>query len=281
MKKSNIKILFFAFILNFSLYSCGGNKTEKNDEEVQNEETITETNVVPENETDFILPSPLQIAELFKSAGLNYIGDLTSPNEKASSFNSKYDQKLNFGVYSADMAYSIMNNQSQTTIDYLNTLRKLSEKLWMTDVFNSLGLRDRLEANVGNEDSLTYIMADLQIQLDDYLDENGMGATGSVIFAGAWIETMYIGTKVNESEKNKKLVARLSEQAVILGDLIKAVKQADENNEFSDLITDLETINKHFTGFDNESEEEFKLSDEEIKSLGEDIIKIRNKIIGN
>lgn len=279
MKKSTLKVLLFAFILNFSLYSCGGNETKKVDEQVQNEETPP-TDVTPASETDFILPSPLQIAELFKSAGLNYIGDLTNSAKAVDKYNSKYDQKLNFGVYSADMAYCIMNNQSQATIDYLNTLRKLSEKLWMTDVFNALGLRDRLEANVGNEDSLTYIMADLQIQLDDYLDENGMSSTGAIIFAGAWVETMYIGTKVNESKKNDKLIARLSEQAVILGDLIKAVKQVDKDNEFGDLVTGLETINKHFASFDVESDDDFTLSNAEVKSLGDDIVKLRTKIIG-
>ena len=228
----------------------------------------------------YILPSPLQIAELFKNAGLTYIGDLTNSIEKVDNYNSKYDQKLNYGVYASNMAYCIMNNQTQESINYLATLKKLSEKLWMTDIMGSMGLTERLEANVGNEDSLTYIMADLQMQMDDYLDENGMGYTGSIIFAGAWIETMYIAAKVNEAEANPKLISRLSEQAVVLESLVASIKQNDDDNEFAELVADLEGINKHFDGFDSDSDEDFTLSAEAVKSLSDDLTTLRTKIVG-
>jgi hypothetical protein len=280
MKQSTIKVLLFSTIISFLLYSCGGGETEIIEDDTTTDEITDETDLM-ENNTTYILPSPLQVAELFKSAGLTYVGDLTNPKENVDKYATKYDQKLNFGVYSADMAYCIMNNQSQESIDYLNALREISEKLWMTDVFNTLGLRDRLEANVGNEDSLTYIMADLQIQLDDYLDENGMGYTGSVIFAGAWLETMYLGTQVNKLEKNEKLISRLSEQSVILGDLIKSIQQADEDNEYTELIADLGGIDKHFDILrGEETEEDVILNDEQVDALSKDIIALRNKVIG-
>ncbi|NQX98420.1 MAG: hypothetical protein HRT73_11165, partial [Flavobacteriales bacterium] len=231
------------------------------------------------SEISYVLPSPLQIAELFKRAGLTYIGDLTNSIDNVDNYNSKQDQKLNYGIYSADMAYCIMNNQTQESINYLSTLKKLSEKIWMTDVMGAMGLSQRLEANVGNEDSLTYIMADLQMQMDDYLDENEMGAAGSIIFAGAWIETMYLGVKVNENEGNEKLINRLSEQAIILESLIGSIKQNNNDNQLSDLLTDLESINKHFTGF-NDSEEQFRLSAEAIHNLNNDITALRTKIVG-
>lgn len=276
MYKKSIKIA--SIILASSLiYACGEEQEETTTEEV----VVTEEITVEEesDQIDYVLPSPLQIAELFKRAGLTYIGDVTNAPENVDNYNTKYDQKLNYGVYSADMAYCIMNNQTQESIDYLATLSKLSEKLWMTDIMGSMGLTNRLEANVGNEDSLTYIMADLQMQMDDYLDENGMGYTGSIIFAGAWIETLYLGTKVNENEKNEKLISRLSEQAVILESLIASIKQNDTENEYSELITDLENLNKTFSGY-ADSEEDFMLNDEAISSLGEQIKTLRAKIIG-
>ena len=275
MQKTIIKLTAI-IVLAVSMYACAGNKSESIEKEIILEE-VTEEDM---NSIEYILPSPLQIAELFKNAGLGYIGDLTNKIDKAENYNSKYDQKLNFGVYSADMAYCIMNNQTQESINYLTTLRKLSEKLWMTDILNSIGLAERLESNVGNEDSLTYIMADLQMQMDDYLDENGMGYTGSIIFTGAWIETMYLGAKVNSADQNEKLVSRISEQAVILESLIASIKQNDEDNEYVELIADLEKINKNFDGINDESNENYTLSEEEVKILSEDVSYLRMKIIG-
>ena len=275
MQKITLKLSAF-LIIGSLLYACGGEPEEVITEEIITEEVVEDTS----DKVEYILPSPLQIAELFKNSGLTYIGDLTNNVGKAENYNSKYDQKLNFGVYSADMAYCIMNNQTQESINYLNTLRKLSEKLWMTDILNSMGLSERLEKNVGNEDSLAYIMADLQMQLDDYLDENGMGYTGSIVFAGAWIETMYLGAKVNQSKTNEKLVSRISEQAVVLNSLIKTIQQNDEDKEFGVLIADLEKINSHFTGYDEESDIAFVLAPEKIKALTDELIALRTKIVG-
>jgi len=277
MYKRTLKIASI-IVASSLIYACGGDHEETTTEEglVVTEEIISENN----NQIEYVLPSPLQIAELFKRAGLTYIGDVTNSPENIDNYNTKYDQKLNYGIYSADMAYCIMNNQTQESINYLATLSKLSEKLWMTDIMGSIGLTDRLEANIGNEDSLAYIMADLQMQMDDYLDGNGMGHTGAIIFAGAWIETLYLGTKVNENKRNEKLISRLSEQAVILGSLIASIKQSDDNNEYIELITDLENLNKTFEGFNNDSEEDFILTDEAVSSLGDQIKILRAKIVG-
>ncbi|MDF1675243.1 MAG: hypothetical protein P1U44_05940 [Vicingaceae bacterium] len=275
MKK---KIFFILLSSSFLWFACESNNENATVEAV---EEITEEvdEVLEEESMSYLLPSPLQIAEIFKNSGLTYIGDLTSPTELAATYNTKYSQKLNFGIYSADMAYCIINDQTQSAIEYLSTLRGLSEKMWMTDVFNTMGLSKRLEANVGQHDSLTTIMADLQIQLDDYLEENGMGYTGPVIFAGAWIETMYLGAKVNQANSNEKLIYRLTEQSVVLENLLKALEQINEDNDFDELIADLKVVNKNFDVL--EEGEEAKLGDEQVEKLSIQIIKLRNKIINN
>ncbi|MDT8412494.1 MAG: hypothetical protein RQ875_08540 [Vicingaceae bacterium] len=273
MKK---KFFFTLLSSSFLWFAC-----ESNNENVTTEEEIVdEVEVaIDEESMSYLLPSPLQIAEIFKNSGLTYIGDITNSTALAASYNTKYSQKLNFGVYSADMAYCIINNQTQSAINYLSTLRGLSEKMWMTDVFNSLGLSKRLEANVGQQDSLTNIMADLQIQLDNYLEENGMGYTGPVIFTGAWIETMYLGAKVNQSNSNDKLIYRLTEQSVVLENLIKALENINEDNEYDELITDLKVINQNFDVL--EESEGDRLIDEQVENLSLQIIELRNKIIRN
>lgn len=275
------KLVLASFIGAFTLYSCGSDSNNAQDNipqnidstSVENDETTTEESM------SYLLPSPLQIAELFKNSGLTYIGDLTSSTKNAENYNTKYAQKLNFGVYSADMAYCIINNQTQSAIDYLSTLRRLSEKMWMTDVFNTMGLSKRLESNVNNHDSLVTIMADLQIQLDNYLDENGMGYTGPIIFAGAWVETMYLGAQVNQTNSNEKLVYRLTEQAVVLENLLKALEQINEDQEFDELIADLTVINKNFDFL--KEDEDAVLNKEQIDNLSQQIIDLRTKIIKN
>ncbi|PKP43863.1 MAG: hypothetical protein CVT95_11680, partial [Bacteroidetes bacterium HGW-Bacteroidetes-12] len=257
------------------IFSC--NNESSQELTTENEIIVEESTVESEESLSYLLPSPLQIAEIFKNSGLNFVGDLTNKKENASKYNTKSSQKLNFGVYSADMSYCVMNNQTQSAIDYLSVLRSLSEKMWMTDVFNAIGLSNRLEKNIGNHDSLTIIMADLQIQLDNYLDDNGMGYTGPIIFAGAWIETMYLGAEVNKTNSNEKLIYRLSEQSIVLDNLIKALTKADEDNDFTELITDLKKIDAHFDVL--ETNEDAILTASQISDLSVLIVQLRNKII--
>ena len=276
MQKIHLAILTISLLF----MACGSSEDQQNNSEVIDETVIEEIEM--DDDVSYMLPSPLQVAELFKRSGLSYIGDLTSAKNNVDKFNSKYDQKINFGVYSADMAYCIMNKQTQESIDYLNVLRELSEKLFLTDVLNTMNLRERLEANMNDEDSLIYIMTDLQIQLDDYLYENEIGDIGIAIFAGAWIETMYLGAQVNESVKNDKLIYRLSEQALILGDLIKAIRKNNENKKYNELISDLENINTFFAPLmqEEDTDDILVLNDGQVKELSAAIIGLRTKIIG-
>ena len=263
-----------AFIASTFLQSCGGSHEEPTEttEETPVEEVVIET---IEDDVTYMLPSPLQVVSLFKNAGLEYVGGITNPKENVNNYNSKYNQKLNFGVYAADMAYAITNNQSQESINYLNAIRELSEKIWMTDVINSIGVAERLEKNVGNEDSLVSIMADLQMQLDDYLDENGSSYAGSVIFAGAWVETMFLALNGNNND-NEKLTSRLSEQSYVVENIILAVTQANEDKEYDDLIASLEGVKSHFNDLSGDNK---VLSNEKLDSLKTAIIELRTKII--
>ncbi len=270
MKKLSFKLISSLVVISALLYSCGGNhESEEATEEVVVEEVATE-------EVTYMLPSPLQIVSLFKNAGLEYVGGLTNSKDNVNNYNAKTNQKINFGIYAADMAYTITNNQTQESINYLNALRQMSEKIWMTDVFNSAGVAERLEKNVGNQDSLTTIMADMQMEMDEYLDENGASYTGSVIFAGAWIESMYLALNANKNN-SEKVANRLSEQAVIIGNLIGAVKQANENNELNDLIISLEKIDANFKAINGETAT--TLTPDQLTTLKTTVTEIRNNLI--
>jgi hypothetical protein len=81
-------------------------------------------------------------------------------------------------------------------------------------------------------------------------------------------------------KKNEKLINRLSEQAVILNGVINAIKQSDEDGDYVDLIADLEGINKHFAGFNEDSTEDFVLTEEQFTAMGADVVALRTKLIG-
>ena len=277
----------FSFIFGGVLISCGGGQQPDVTETdaVDSTEAQIEEQKEDENNLIMTLPSPLQIASIFRRSGLEHIPDITNSIDNISKYNTKNSQKLNFGVYSADLAYSALNDQSQDCINFVKNIGELSERLWLTNVFASLSILQRFEDNLGNSDSMNYVLADFQMELDSYLEENGLSQNSILIFTGAWVESMYIGLKSLENTPNTKLAGRLIEQKKIVSNLVKIV-DTDDTSYMNGVLQELNNVNKHFQKFkgieDIEDEimlEEFAFTAEEQDGLLTDITALRNIII--
>jgi len=285
MKMNHFVSYVIATLFAIAMISCAGPSSSDADSDEIPKIEVTEEDNAEDNDFLYALPSPLQIASIFRRSGLIYIPDMTNNPDKVSNYNTKLIQKLNFGVYAADLAYSALNDKNQECIDYVKALSQLSESLWMTNVFSSVSILDRFEENLGNPDSLGYIIADFQMELDSYLEENGLSANSLVIFSGAWIESMHLAFKSLEGNPNPKLFGRIVEQRKIADNLIEILKKEDDDAELNMLIAHLEKISNHFASFNLDNIEEIEelesltMSEEDINSAIADIDEARNFII--
>lgn len=290
MKKSLIALSALAFGASFMMQSCGGASTENELNVVDTTETVEDefADLFESPDDDYHLPSPLQVASIFKKSGLDYNSDATSPTEKASEYVDELKQMLNFGVYSADMAYCVLNQQSNEGRKYLKVITDLAERIGMEAVFENSDLMDRFDKNIDSRDSTEMLMIDIQDRTEEYMDENDMQHQQAIHFAGAWTEGMFLGVYDFENNPEKEGVAlQITEQMSILENIIKGLK--DPKNDGMDiewLIEGLEDIQHTFDGFpsvnayfDDPNAEELILADGEYNQLGEKIKSLRNKII--
>ncbi len=272
------------------LVACGGDAPK--DENTSTNATDTAKAPVAEAETETVsysLPSPLQIASIFKRSGLKYKSGLTSPTRDASKYTTNLSKSLNLGVYSADLSYCVLNKQSQDAMNYMKLCRTLADNLSMGSVFDEANLSKRFEKNLGNEDSLAYIIAELQMVTDMYLDENDQKQITSIVFAGAWVESMYIGSKVYEKGKDKSLNNKLSEQMTIVGSIINALSiEQKKDATISGLITDLQGVKdvydslpsvKKMNANENNEDVQMSLTEDELSSITKKIEELRTKFI--
>lgn len=268
------------------LTSCGS-ETPKDEVITEPVDTVVATAEV--DDVSYSLPSPLQIASIFKKSGLKYKDGITSPLKDASKYTTNLSKALNLGVYSADLSYTVLNKQSQEAMNYMKLCRAMADNLGMGSVFEQGNLSKRFEKNIGNEDSLAYIIAELQMVTDMYLDENDQQQVTSIVFAGAWIESMYVGSKVYERGKDKSLNNKLAEQMTILGSIVNALKaQEKKDATISGLVADLKGVKdvydslasvKNRTEADDEAEKEMTLTDDEVVTLTKKIEEVRTKFI--
>jgi hypothetical protein len=286
----NFKKSAIAFGLGLLLVSCGN--SEPDDTGVNVVDTTTNDGELTEDmfespDVDYHLPSPLQVASIFKKSGLVYHANITNPTSNASKYTEELQQMLNFGIYSADMAYCVLNEQPNEGRKYLGVITTLAEQIGMEAVFENQDLMDRFDANIDDKDSIEILMIDIHERTETYMDENDMQHKSAIHFAGAWTEGMYLG--VYDYEKNKKkegLGAQITEQMAILNNVIKGLK--DPKNAGTDLgwlISDMENIQATFDGFESvkayyadENATELVLTEDDFKALGDLVKALRTKI---
>lgn len=293
MRKTKLALNLTGAIAISLLLSCGndsGNDTsELNVVDTTDEMSDAEFEDLFESpEYDYHLPSPLQVASIFKKSGLEYNSAATSSPENAQKYTDELTQMLNFGVYSADMAYCVLNEQANEGRKYLEVITTLAEKIGMSAVFENKDLMDRFDKNIEDKDSIEILMIDIHERTESYMDENDMQHQQAVHFAGAWTEGMYLGVYDFENNPEKEGVgAQIAEQMSILDNIIKGLN--DPKNDGMDIewiISDMKNIQETFNNFDSVNEfyddpeaVELILAKKDYDTLSELIKSLRTKII--
>lgn len=293
MRKTKLVLNLIVISASTLLLSCGGDTQDESNElnVIDTTEALSDEdleNLFESPDADYHLPSPLQVASIFKKSGLDYNSGATSKTDLAVNYTSELNQMLNFGIYSADMAYCVLNEQSNEGRKYLKVITDLAEKIGMEAVFENKDLMDRFDANIEDKDSIEILMIDIHERTEMYMDENDMQHQQAVHFAGAWTEGMYLGVYDFENNPEKEGVGtQITEQMSILSNIIKGLK--DPKNDGMDiewLIVDMENIQKTFDEFksvgayyEDPDAEELVLTTVENDGLSELIKSLRTKII--
>lgn len=270
------------------LFACGSDTKDENQENNAVDSTATQDTATANNEATYTLPSPLQIAAIFKKSGLKYMEGITNPASNVDKYTSNTSKALALGVYSSDLCYNVLNKQTQNATNYLKATRELGTQLGLESVFGANNLNQRFENNMDKEDSLPLLIAELQLQTDMYLEDNEKEYVSAVVFSGAWIESMYIGSKVFEKTKDEKISSKISEQMTILESIVKVLKSYEKRDaDIPAIVNDLSAIQDMYMGFESvkktvgteDEEAEVKLTNEELAQLSKRIAETRAKYI--
>lgn len=291
MKKIIASGLILTSMAFFSACDSGdkGGGAEQSEAEAVQEEMLSK--MANEGEDDivesFYLPSAIQIGSIFQKSGLKYLQGLTNPVGNLNKYETKTSKILNFGAYSADLAYIVLNGQSQDATSYLKVVSDLSNEIGFGAIFESKDLMSRFEKNLGNRDSIINIMIDIQVRTDMFVDDNNLQDVTYIIFAGAWVEGMYLGVKASDSRSGHLVSGRLIEQMTILDNLVKALRSnKNQNEDVARLTKELTKLEKFFNKLEENKDSQkiasfrdYKVSPEHLAELSKTILELRASII--
>jgi len=283
--------------LSFALVSCGGNsedaKNNETNEGLDSTLTADTTSVSSndDNEVTYNLPSALQIAYVFKKSGAGFVPSLLNDKANTNKYNtSNYKRAVNFGVYSADLAYCLFNKKYQESKEYLKACKDMGGHLGLNSAFESDNMAQRFDKNISNEDSVIKIVSSVQLKTDVMFEQNKQKHITVIAFAGAWTESMYIALEVYAKDKNKKVLGSLLEQLLLSETIIKALKSHQTAEaEIPTLISAVENINTQFNAIasvkaaiEKDEEMDFNtiaVTDAELKTISESVKSLRTSMI--
>jgi hypothetical protein len=221
-------------------------------------------------------PSPVELAKNYKKTGIQFIPGLTNPAADYERYITNTKKSLNFGVYSADLSYCILNNQGQGASEYFMVIQSISNSIGLSEIFRYELILTNFNSSLGNKDSMSRIVNGIQKDLDKTLKANGTQDKAILFYTGAWIESAYIAINAKKNFSNSLdtgMVSEITSQLEMLEDiLIEFDKMEGKNQEIIDLQ------NKLFQFKEMSSSIRFKsIGDSVILNLM-DLQKIRNKV---
>jgi predicted Zn-ribbon and HTH transcriptional regulator len=246
-------------------------KSPEKSEEVVTVDTIDKKlvkDVKAVKEMFYSMPSPLEVAMILKQAGKEYNPEILNPVNNTSNYVTNKRKALNLGVYTTDLSYSSLYDQTQTTIDYINAAKDMAEGLGMLHAIDEKTI-DRLEANVNNRDVILDIISETIMNSSSFFKENDRQAISTIILVGGWVEGLYIATNlVGDSPSqtdidDSELIARIADQKLALNTIMKLLNKNQDDDNIQAVMNDIKSLKKIYDKIEITSSKVVPVTDEE------------------
>ena len=238
-RKFSIGLFSIVLLLVTVLFTgCKGGKKEPQEEmEVDIKDKVAILQDIEQAERIFqALPSPLESAMLIKSAGARFEEKLLNPVSNANNYVTNKAMALNLGIYTCDLSFASLYEQTQLLIDYMNAAKKMADGLGILKAIEQQDI-DRLEENINNSEVIMDIVSQTFMNSSSYLEDNDQPATAAIVLVGGWIEGLYISTQLVDMDdfKGNKLVSKIIDQKLSI-DILLNLLNSNKGNPAVDAL---------------------------------------------
>ena len=243
----NLYNKLFTITIALILASCSSNTEEVVVNEPASESIQEESN----NETAadnlfYQVPTPNELFAVLKNSNVAYNRENLSDVSNASNYLTKASKALNFGVYTADLAYVTSLGQMDDASKFFETVRSLSKDLEIENAVDEVIMK-RLQSNLenSNADSLFYLSNETYYNAYSYLEENDRRDVLGMIVVGGWIEGLNIILNLEPYSEGSEVCQRIADQKLTLENLL-IFTSTIENDQLAEIVGELSGIEEIF-----------------------------------
>ncbi len=207
------------------------------------------------------IPSPSHEAVVIVKSGYTFDETFMNDHLNVDKYTSSYKSAINYGVYSADLAYasSFMENKG-VILKCFGATRKSAEKVGTLSVFDQITKSGHFEEVTNNPDSLEATIQNVYVATDEFLTTEHNLNVATKMLVGSIIENQYILMNTLLKQKGKQeaaLQTKVWEAKIHLGNLASLLKEYEGDADFkelSDLSAKVETYLKQYEGIKTEKD---------------------------
>ncbi len=229
---------------------------------------------------NYKIPSPMEMFIFIEKTDAPFVLNDLHNFENVDNYPSRKSQAINFGIYSADLAYCAVFGDYQATLNYFDAAQKLAEKLGLHEGYGEK-IATRIDNNLNNIDSLMEIAADSYSQANQFLESQGQSDILGLILVGGWIEGLYVTIEsVGKLDINNPLIERIADQQVLLENLMGYLNNQEPTKAVEEVKKDLEPIQDAFDEL-YFNDDNTIITQKEFVDISNEVMSLRNIYINN
>ena len=212
------------------------------------------------------IPPPSEIPFILQATGAEFNESLINDLNKVDEYEITNNKSaLNLGVYSTDIGYLVSYEKVQEALNYMSSTKRLADHLKVSTAIN-INLLERFENNLGNKDSLAFIINEAIGQTDQFLKDDDRATIAALLITGSFVEGLYISTGLVKTypkdllPKDTRnlilapLVRAILEQNKALNDLVKLLGAVEQTQLIEDIKKQLMELQELYTALNIEDE---------------------------
>jgi hypothetical protein len=196
-----------------------------------------------------LCPSPAEMLSIIYVADLGFEEDLLDPVSNIDHYLDTRSTTLSLGIYATDLAYCALFGRHEETLNYLEAVRSLAERIRVTGAIDDAMIQQARD-NVESLDSLFAISNQAFINMMFFCERNERQGTILMLSAGAFIESLYLAVNmVDDYDEAGTILQHLTDQKYALENLMSfAESLSGEDENISAVMDDLAPIMKIYEG---------------------------------
>jgi len=236
--------------------------------------------LTPKNEIFYGVLTPVEISGIFNRLGVPHDNNILNSTSQRNQYLSSSKASINTGIYGVDFGYLKIFGVGQEMIDYMVTIREMSNKLGIPDSYLTEPIK-RVEGDISEPDTIMNLMNEAYIKMEGHLRESGRESTAGLMVMGGWVEAMYIATQLvyNPAKPDPLVVQKIAEQKYTLTTLLSFLKNYYDDPVVVYYSKKLKYLKNYFDSFEIYFKKGDLVTVETLNKIRDYVAKLRTEMV--